>query len=327
MSQSSSFDGEPSGTDVGTMEFPGVGEANFVFENKNLIYTEEYQMQNELRSQLEKESQTDTSATILWKHVVKGRKCGNAHGGSHVFKCKHCQKIYRGTYTRVYAHLMGHKKGESKGIGYCSVVKADKNLQQQIKREVEQVESSPNVFPLKKSKTSSCSVMASHEPSLSLSYTGSFDKVPPMQDRNDVDSKVVRCFCANGIPFTVLRSPYWEEMVSAISKEPYYKSPSCDRAHTILKNERNTIEREFDEFKKKWTQYGISIDSNGWRKAKKQTLINFFASNHFGSMFLRALNFLVVEKAQKSVSHYILEAIENMGPNIVIQFIIDNAAL
>ncbi|XP_072955087.1 uncharacterized protein [Typha angustifolia] len=326
MSHSSPFDDEHTGVNDGGMDFPAIGDGHFVFEDKNLVYNDEDQVQHELEAQLAEESQTDVTATVLWKHVVKGRKCGNAHGGSHIFKCKHCQKIYHGTYTRVYAHLMGHRKGESKGIGYCSAVKADKNLQMQIKREVEQVESSPNIVPLKKSKLNAISGMTSQGPSLALSYVGPFDKDYSTQDREDVDSKVIRCLCANGIPFSVLRSPYWEEMVSAISKELSYKSLSYEKAQSILlEDERNRVEREFDDFKQKWSQYGISVLSNGWTDIKKQPLINFVASNQFGSMFLDAFDFLMVEKSQKNISEYLLDAIEKVGPYNVVQLITDNA--
>lgn len=325
MSTDSPFDQEHPGADDGRIEFSSIGEGHFIFEDKNLVYSEEDQVQHELEAQLGEESSTDVNATVLWKHVVKGRKCGNAHGGSHVFRCKHCQKIYHGTYTRVYAHLMGHKKGESKGIGYCSVVKADKNLQLQIKREVEQVESSPNVVPLKKSKLNSSSGSTLQGPSLALSYAGSFEKDHSAQDGDDVDSKVIRCLCANGIPFNVLRSPYWEEMVSAISKELGYKSPSCERASTILlRNERIRVESELEDFKQKWPHYGISILSIGWTDVKHRPLINVIASNQFGSMFLHALDFLVVEKSHKRISQYMLDAIEKVGPYNVVQLIMDN---
>ena len=44
--------------------------------------------------------------------------------------------------------------------------------------------------------------------------------------RNDVDSKIFRFLYACGVPFNVLRSPYWHEMVSAINDAPKgYKSP------------------------------------------------------------------------------------------------------
>uniref|UniRef100_A0A804IG63 Uncharacterized protein n=1 Tax=Musa acuminata subsp. malaccensis TaxID=214687 RepID=A0A804IG63_MUSAM len=326
MSTSSPYDEEHTGTNDGGMEFPAIGDGHFVFEDKNLVFHEDDQVQQELEVQLGEDGQSNVSATVLWKHVVKGKKCGNAHGGSHVFKCKYCHKIYHGTYTRVYAHLMGHKKGESKGIGYCSVVKADKNLQMQIKREVEQVESTPNVVPLKKSKLNACSVATSQGPSLALSYVSPFEQDYSTQDRDDVDSKVVRCLCANGIPFNVLRSPYWEEMVLAISKELGYKSPSYEKANTIfLENERNKIDRELDDFKQKWPLYGISIVSNGWSDIKNQPLINILASNQFGSMFLHALDFVVVEKSQKRISDYMVETIEKVGPCNVVQLITDNS--
>ncbi|XP_020596293.1 uncharacterized protein LOC110036238 isoform X2 [Phalaenopsis equestris] len=327
MSADRPFDPEHPGVDDGRIEFSSIGEGHFIFEDKNLVYSEEDQAQHELEAQLAEESHTDVNATVLWKHVVKGRKCGNSHGGSHVFKCKHCQKIYHGTYTRVYAHLMGHKKGESKGIGYCSIVKADKNLQLQIKREVEQVESSPNVVPLKKSKLNASSGATSQGPSLALSYAGSFEKDSLTQDRDDVDSKVIRCLCANGIPFDVLRSPYWDEMVSAISKEPGYKSPSCERASTILlQNERIRVESELDIFKQKWSHYGISIQTSGWMDTKHRPLINLIASNQFGSMFLHALDFLVIEKSHKRITHYMMDAIEKVGPYNVVQLITDNSS-
>ncbi|KAJ0976328.1 hypothetical protein J5N97_018293 [Dioscorea zingiberensis] len=325
MSRSSAFVDEHVGASDTGADFPAIDEGHFVFEDKNLIYSENDQMHHDFEVQVGDESPSDYGATVLWKHVVKGKKCGNAHGGSHVFKCKHCDKIYHGTYTRVYAHLMGHKKGESKGIGYCSVVKADKNLQMLLQREVEQAESSPSSAPLKKSKLTASFGMSSNGPSLALSYIGPSEKDYQMHDGDDVDSKVMRFLCANGIPFNVLRSPYWEEMITTISRTPGYKSPSFERAQTVLlENERNRVEREFDDFKQKWTQYGISIISNGWADIKNQSLINILASNQFGSLFLHAFDFMAVEKSPRSISEYILEVLETVGPDNVVQFITDN---
>ncbi|KAJ0976381.1 hypothetical protein J5N97_018346 [Dioscorea zingiberensis] len=237
MSRSSAFVDEHVGASDTGADFPAIDEGHFVFEDKNLIYSENDQMHHDFEVQVGDESPSDYGATVLWKHVVKGKKCGNAHGGSHVFKCKHCDKIYHGTYT-------------PKGIGYCSVVKADKNLQMLLQREVEQAESSPSSAPLKKSKLTASFGMSSNGPSLALSYIGPSEKDYQMHDGDDVDSKVMRFLCANGIPFNVLRSPYWEEMITTISRTPGYKSPSFERAQTVLlENERNRVEREFDDFK------------------------------------------------------------------------------
>ncbi|KAK1298453.1 hypothetical protein QJS10_CPB14g00090 [Acorus calamus] len=225
-------------------------EEEYVFEEKDFNYNVDEELHQVVELEAKEGCSSDSNATILWKHVIKGRKCGNAHGGSHVFKCKHCKKVYNGSYTRVFAHLMGHKKGENKGIGYCPVVKADANLQQLLKRQVEQIESSPNVVPLKKSKLKlASSSISSHGPSPAISLppspsspTGLLDKLVQIEEK-DVDSKVLHFLCANGISLNVLRSPYWEDMIKAISKVPGYASPSYDRARTVLlHNERERVE-------------------------------------------------------------------------------------
>ncbi|KAJ0969144.1 hypothetical protein J5N97_022021 [Dioscorea zingiberensis] len=69
------------GSDVG-VEFPAIEEGNFVFEDKSLIYNENGQMQHEVDVQFAEESVCDYGATVLWKHVVKRKKCGSAHGVS-----------------------------------------------------------------------------------------------------------------------------------------------------------------------------------------------------------------------------------------------------
>jgi hypothetical protein len=52
--------------------------------------------------------------------------------------------------------------------------------------------------------------------------------------RDDVDAKIFRFLYACGIPFNVLRSPYWHEMVQAINGAPKgYRSPGYDKARTL----------------------------------------------------------------------------------------------
>ena len=52
--------------------------------------------------------------------------------------------------------------------------------------------------------------------------------------RDDVDSKIYRFLYACGVPFNVLRSPYWHEMVQAINGAlKGYKSLKYDKAKTM----------------------------------------------------------------------------------------------
>ena len=79
--------------------------------------------------------------------------------------------------------------------------------------------------------------------------------------RDDVDAKVLHFLYACGIPFNVLRSPYWHEMVEAICTAPTrYKSPGYDKARTMgLDKEKGKIQNALGKFKNSWNEYGVSI--------------------------------------------------------------------
>ena len=54
-------------------------------------------------------------------------------------------------------------------------------------------------------------------------------------ERDAVDMQIMLFLCTNGIPFNVLISPQYLEMVAAIQKEPKgYKPPSDEKARTTL---------------------------------------------------------------------------------------------
>ena len=56
-----------------------------------------------------------------------------------------------------------------------------------------------------------------------------------VMERDSVDMKIMEFIAANGIPFNVLRSPQYTEMVAAIQKAPKgYKPPSYEKARTTL---------------------------------------------------------------------------------------------
>ncbi|KAD2804918.1 hypothetical protein E3N88_38295 [Mikania micrantha] len=117
-------------------------------------------------------------------------------------------------------------------------------------------------------------------------------------ERNQVDMKIMRGLCANGIPFNVLRSPQFLEMVSAINKAPpCYKPPSSEKARTVLLDECvREVEKELTPVKDTWYSQGVSIVSDGW------------------------------SNTGAAIANYLLTAIEEVGPSNVLQVITDNAA-
>ena len=81
-----------------------------------------------------------------------------------------------------------------------------------------------------------------------------------------MDGKIVRFLCACGVPFNVLRSPYWHDMVKAINEAPKgYKAPNYEKARTVLlEREKAKVQRALTRFTNEWVDCGVSIVSNGW---------------------------------------------------------------
>ena len=108
--------------------------------------------------------------------------------------------------------------------------------------------------------------------------------------RDDVDAKVYRFLYACGIPFNVLRSPYWHEMVQAINGAPKgYRSPGYDKARTVgLDRERAKIQGALGKFTNEWNLNGVSIVSDGWKNVKGKPLTNILGVSKSGAILLSA---------------------------------------
>jgi hypothetical protein len=91
-----------------------------------------------------------------------------------------------------------------------------------------------------------------------------------------MDAKISRFLYTCGIPFNVLRSPYWHEMVQAINGAPKeYRSSGYDKARTLgLDKERTKIQGALGKFTNDWNRHGVSIVSDDWSNVKGEPLIN-----------------------------------------------------
>jgi hypothetical protein len=108
-----------------------------------------------------------------------------------------------------------------------------------------------------------------------------------------VDAKVVWFLYACGIPFNVLRSPYWRDLVKGINEAPKgYKSPSYEKAKIVLLDrEREQIQRTLTQFTDDWGGFRVSIVSDGWTNVRNQHLINVLGVSATSAVFLAAHDF------------------------------------
>ena len=141
-----------------------------------------------------------------------------------------------------------------------------------------------------------------------------------LMERETVDLKVIRGLCSAGVPFNALRNPEFVDMLMAVNKAPKgYKPPSYEKARTSLLDEcKRNLERDLIPIQETWYTQGVSIVSDGWSNTKHNPLINVLAVNSQGAMFMYADDFSGIEKTGKTISDYLLKAIEDIRPSNVL---------
>ena len=111
-----------------------------------------------------------------------------------------------------------------------------------------------------------------------------------VQGREEADTRVARAIYACGIPFNVVRSPYWHDLVRAINIAPAgYKGPNYEKIQTdLLKKEKELVEDILAPIRASWGSSGVTIVSDGWTDTRRRPLINIIATSPKGAMFLKA---------------------------------------
>jgi hypothetical protein len=278
------------------------------------------------------------SLTPLWRYVTKLEE--GRGGGTTKFLCPHgCRpgKPYSGSYTRVRRHLCGVLNNDdnrgSIGIAICPKITHE---QRENYIKIEEATQRMNtkkqkVQPDASSPFSSSSVGGRSSPSGSGSGRGSKRTIEDFLDitgREEVDAKVARFFYACGVPFNVLRSPYWHSMVKAINKAPIgYKSLGYEKARTVLLDkEKAKVKRALTRFTDGWADVGVSIVSDGWTNVRNQHLINILGVSSTSAVFLGVHDSSSVMASSQNIADILLKTIDEVGPTNVIQVITDNAA-
>jgi len=132
--------------------------------------------------------------------------------------------------------------------------------------------------------------------------------------RDDVDGNIVRFLCACDVPFNVLHSPCWHDMIKAINEAlKGYKIPNYNKARTmLLEREKVKTQRALTCFTNERVDCGVSIVSDGWTNIRNQHLINVLGVSVSGAVFITCHDLL-------------LQSIKDVCPNNVVQVITYNA--
>ncbi|XP_077219745.1 uncharacterized protein LOC143853935 [Tasmannia lanceolata] len=252
----------------------------------------------------------EPSATPLWKYVTKVQ-CEGANpkggAGSAKFVCKFgCRsEPYTGSYSRVRAHLIEH-----------GILKQEETDAKRVFGGNSKARKPPLATPALK--------MLSNAPS----SMKAIDKMFNISSREEVDQKIARCLYGNGIPFHVVRSPLWADMITAINNAPKgYKSPNYEKVRTtLLDKEQTKMRQALSPLMEDWNTHGVSIVSDGWSNQKNQTLINIMAASGGRAMFINGHDVSSIDQSAQNIAELLFKAIDYVGPSNVVQVITDNAS-
>ncbi|PWZ40492.1 hypothetical protein Zm00014a_028394 [Zea mays] len=255
----------------------------------------------------------------LWRYAEILERTGKGLGGNVRIRCRLCNHVWNGSYSRVKAHLL---KIPGFGVKFCRVVTV--HVLEQLKAEVAAASvvanrTLPRDIPLpvegnEKRKRRGVSAIES-----------SFN----LDVRRQLDELIARMFYTGGLPFNLARNPYFRKAFMFATNNPIggYVPPSYNKLRTtLLVQERTHVERMLQPLKETWSSKGVSIVSDGWSDAQRRPLLNFLAVTEDGPMFLRAINTEGISKTKEYIAEKMLAVIDEVGAQNVVQVITDNAA-
>eukprot|EP00253_Pinus_taeda_P002226 PITA_02226 len=245
----------------------------------------------------------------LWKYVTTVGKIQG--GGSLAWVCSECQKEFKGSYTRVKAHFLGLKNN---GIRICSgppkengkdgnglsKVKIAKYQREQEEADAKANEANPASHlkhPTRLGSSSKPPLYSYGGVGSKRSNLGPLEKSFNNDAREIADAAVAEWIYANGLPFNLVRSPYWAKMVKCLNEAPRgYKSPGYEKIRTtLLSAQKLNLEAKLAPIRDSRLISGVSIISDGWKDQRNRPLINVIAQSPHGAMFLKAVDCLIVE--------------------------------
>ncbi|MCO5548983.1 hypothetical protein L7F22_002448 [Adiantum nelumboides] len=174
----------------------------------------------------------------LWKYVAENASF--AKGGSKKWSCSFCKLHFAGSYPHVRAHLLGIK---NQRIQVCCKVSAEERAS---------LTKEDHESAAKKQKSSSDSF--NKKRATQPSVAGMFKNA----SGEEVDEAFARCFYACGLPFVLARSPYFQDMVSAIASfGKGYKASNYEKIRTtLLDKEKAKICGQLTGTESSWEQLG-----------------------------------------------------------------------
>ncbi|KAK3218771.1 hypothetical protein Dsin_012741 [Dipteronia sinensis] len=131
-----------------------------------------------------------------------------------------------------------------------------------------------------------------------------------------------------GIPFNAIDNDCFLQMVEAIGQfGPSFKPPSqWQLREPLLKEEFETTKEALKKQEQSWKVDGCSIMTDAWTDRKRRSIMNLCVNCKEGTTFLSSKDSSAEAHTGENIFKYVLSAIEEVGPENVVQVVTDNAS-
>lgn len=147
-------------------------------------------------------------------------------------------------------------------------------------------------------------------------------------DRDKCCEKICRFIYANALPFNLVNTPTFKDMIEEVSKFGCgLKPPSYhETRNTFLKREVDAVNEKLEKYKKEWKKTGCSIMSDGWTDGKGRTITNFLVNSPMGTIFLKSVDTSAISNDGINLFKLLDSIVDEVGEENVVQVITDCAS-
>ncbi|KAK2654654.1 hypothetical protein Ddye_014510 [Dipteronia dyeriana] len=131
-----------------------------------------------------------------------------------------------------------------------------------------------------------------------------------------------------GIPFNAIDNVCFLQMVEVIGRfGPSFKPPSqWQLREPLLKEEFETTKEALKKQEQSWKVDGCSIMTDAWTDRKRRSIMNLCVNSKEGTTFLSSKYSSAEAHTGENIFKYVLSAIEEVGPENVVQVVTDNVS-
>ncbi|PWZ57795.1 hypothetical protein Zm00014a_030395 [Zea mays] len=145
---------------------------------------------------------------------------------------------------------------------------------------------------------------------------------------HQVQQYVARWVYTHGIPFHACDNDEFKEMVEAIGRfGPGFQPPSQHHyREKLLEEEHARTKSLLQDREDEKNKYGCSVMTDAWTDMKRRSIMNICTHTTAGTSFIKSKEMSNVSHTSEVIFELVDKAIQDLGPDSVVQVVTDNAS-